>query len=229
MSTILGDLDRGDARRLSCCVTSPGPALLSKLCSLVVLCFLLQVGAPLLGAPAAVRFQAEVFAHTRRLWCVQIFNVDGASLEQALLIRGHAGRVRAMAWHPCAPTLLTGSDDQTVRAWCLAGAAAGRGQEGTEMPSPPSNAVRPEAAGLQGESEARSSAAAAAVHAAAAHVAPSAACPGVAAAHTPLHMGNGGVGSGSSALATHAPRKASKGSRHTLSVQPLVRLEAHQV
>ena len=164
----------------------------------------------------------------RRPWCVQIFNVDGASLEQGLMIRGYAGRVRAMAWHPCAPTLLTGSDDQTVRAWCLAGAAAGRGQEGTETPSPPSSAVRPEPAGLQGECEARSCAAAAAVHAAESHVAVSAACPGVAAAHTPLHMRNGGTGSGSSAAASHAPRKASKG-RHTLGAQPLMRPESHQV
>ena len=182
-----------------------------------------------LRAPAAVRLEPEVLSHTRRPWCVQIFNVDGALLEQGLLIRGHAGHVRTMAWHPGAPTLLTGSDDQTVRARHLAGAAAGSSQEGRVTPSPPSNAVRPEAAGLQGDSEARSCAAIAAVLPAASNVAGGAACPGVAAAHTPLHTGNGGVGGGSSAVATHAPRKASKGSRHTLGVQPLVRPEDHQV
>lgn len=159
---------------------------------------------------------------------MQVFTVSGASLKQGVLVRGHAGRVRAMAWRPDAPTLLTGSDDQTVRAWCLGDAAAGRDQGGTDTPSPPSDAVLPEAAGLQGECGPRLSAAVAAVHAAAAHVAASAACPGAAAAQTPLH-GSGGMDSCASAVAAPAPKKASKGSRQTLGVQPLVRLETHQV
>ena len=171
---------------------------------------------------------ASIPAHSKRQCCMQVLTVSGASLKPGVLIRGHAGRVRAMAWRPDAPTLLTGSDDQTVRAWRLGDAAAGSGQGGTETPRPPSSVVLPEAAAVQGECVPRLSAAAAAVHGPAAHVAAGAACPGVAAAQTPL-PGTGGMGSCVSAAGAPALKKASKGSRQTLGVQPLVRPESHQV
>jgi len=50
------------------------------------------------------------------------FNVrirDGATLEILREFRAHGGHIRALAWHPTRPIIITASDDRLIRLWDL--------------------------------------------------------------------------------------------------------------
>lgn len=158
-------------------------------------------------------------------------------LDQGPLLRVPSSRLHALAWHPCRPTLLSGSNDQSVRAWDLscatdsktvaAATAASRSAKAQEAvpagqgvpeqpPEAASGAPYPAAGGGEPES----------LDAPADQAFAEKVVAGVAAEPTD---GKGGLSDDSRTAAAPAPKKASRSGRQMLGAKPLVPLRDGQV
>ena len=184
-----------------------------------------------------------------------MFEVVGTSLKPGPLLRGHAGRVRAIAWLPGGPgaaALLTGADDQTLRAWHLAGGA--HSVQEAAGGSPPASAEQP-GAGSAGQPPRQqqdapapcgqcAGAVAGTAHPAPARQGAAGSAPGDAGSARKAHAGAGDVASApagaaaesraevsdtASAAASAAPRRAARGSRQSFGTQPLAPRDGGQV
>ena len=161
--------------------------------------------------------------------------MTSTGLDQGPLLRVPSSRLHALAWHPYVPTLLSGSNDQSVRAWdlsCATGsktvaAAASRSAKAQEaVPAgqgvperPPETASgAPYAAAGGGEPES--------LDVPAEHAFAEKLVAGVAAEPAD---GKGGLSDDSRTAAAPAPRKASRGGRQMLGAKPLVPLRNGQV